>query len=189
MAQGGDIDQIRVLGMDSDLSDVTSLLESQVRPGLSSVGGAVHSVAVGDVGADGGFSRSGVDHVGIGRGDGQGADGRGVEEAVGDVLPIGAAVFRLPDTARHGAEVEDHGVGGMTGHRHHPSPAKRSRQTPPEARKRLLGPRISCHEVLLVGDISPWSESLGGAEPAANPVVARSAFQRASAPAGCHGDS
>src|SRR5262249_32402607 len=47
-AQGADIDDVGVLGVDEDLADLERLLESHVLPGLAAVGGLVHAVAVGD---------------------------------------------------------------------------------------------------------------------------------------------
>src|SRR5947209_20334944 len=76
---------------------------------------------MGDVAPNCGLTRAGKDHVRIGFGDLNGADGSSREEAIGDVLPEGAAIGGFPDAAGTGAEVEGHGIGGMPGHRHDPS--------------------------------------------------------------------
>src|SRR5947209_19968896 len=85
---------------------------------------------MGDVAPNCGLTRAGKDHVRIGFGDLNGADGSSREEAIGDVLPDGAAVGGFPDAAGTGAEVEGHGIGRMTGHRHDPSAPMWANTTP-----------------------------------------------------------
>src|SRR5579884_1467543 len=96
VAQRRDVDHVRVRGMDADLGDVANLGKAQMLPGRAGVGGLPHAVAVRDVAADGRLAHADVDHVRVGRGDGDGADRRALEEAVGDVLPVDAAVGGLP---------------------------------------------------------------------------------------------
>ena len=83
------------------------------------------AVAVADVGSEAGFPSSHVNDVGIGAGDGDGAHGGDVEEAVGDVSPIGPTIGGLPDPAGAGAEVEGHWVMGITGDGHYATAAVR----------------------------------------------------------------
>ena len=99
--------------MDADAGDVAGVAEAEVGPCLAAVDGAVDAVAVADVAADLGLAHAGVDHVGVGLGGGDGPDCGGVEEAVRDVFPVGAAVRGLPDATGAGAEVEDAGVGNV----------------------------------------------------------------------------
>ena len=89
--------------------------EAHVLPGAPGIGGFVDAVAVGDVKPDGGFAHPGIDHIGVGAGDRDGADGGGFEEAIRDVAPIDAAILGLPDAACAGAEIERRGIDGITG--------------------------------------------------------------------------
>ena len=50
VAQGGDVDQVGVLGVDTDPGDVPGVLQADIRPRAAGVGGAVDAVAVGDIG-------------------------------------------------------------------------------------------------------------------------------------------
>lgn len=61
---------------------------------------------MGDVATDAGFAHADVDDVGVGGRDGNGANGGALEEAVGDILPVYAAVDCFPDAAAGGAEIE-----------------------------------------------------------------------------------
>ena len=105
MPENGGVDHVRILRMDADARNMAPLFEPNVRPGLTRVGGFPHAVAVRHVAADGFFAGADVDHVRVGVADGDGAD-RAAEEAVGNVLPGGAAVGRAPDAAAGRAEVE-----------------------------------------------------------------------------------
>ena len=58
------------------------------------------------------------------------AHGGRPEVAVGDVLPVGAAVVGLPHAARAGAEVEGLGMRGVPGNSHHAAAAVRSDAAP-----------------------------------------------------------
>ncbi len=115
VAQGGDVDEVGVGGVDADAGDLLGGGEAPVRPGAAGVGRAVDAVAGGDVAADGRLAHAGVDDVGVGAGDGDGAHGAGLEEAVGDRVPGGAAVGGLPHAAAGAAEVEGHGLAADAG--------------------------------------------------------------------------
>ena len=123
--------------VDRDAGDVARLGQAQVAPGLAAVVGLVDAVAVRDVAADAGLARAGVDDVRIGVGDRDRAD-RGGEEAVRDVLPVRAAVGRLPDAAGAGAEVEGTDVGGMPGDGDAPPAAVRPDAAPLERAEQAL---------------------------------------------------
>ena len=84
-------------------------------PSLAAVHGLVDAVAVGNVGAGARLARAHVDDVWVGIGNGDGSDGAGVDEAVGDAVPVDAAVVGLPDPAAGAAEVEDQRVLGVAG--------------------------------------------------------------------------
>ena len=105
MAQGGDIDDIGVGGMNADARNGLRVGEAGVFPGAAGVGGLVDAIALHDVAAQFGFAHPDVDRIGIGLGDRDGADGGAMDLAIGDRAPGGAAVGSLPEAAPGGAEV------------------------------------------------------------------------------------
>ena len=149
VSERGDVDQIGVVRVHADAADVARVAEPDVRPRDPPVSGSVDAVAVRHVAADARFTGAGVDDAGIGRRDRERTDGRGLEEAVGYVLPVGTAVGGLPDAAGAGAEVERHRVGRMARDRDHTTTAMRSDQTPLE---RVEQPRVDGHGVLEVAE-------------------------------------
>ena len=110
-----DVDRVRILGMYADLADVARVLEPEMRPRLTGVGRAIHTVAVRNVAADAAFAHTDVDHVRVGLRDRDRADGRALEEPVGGVLPVLAAVHRLPDPTAGRSEVEGVAIPRVTG--------------------------------------------------------------------------
>src|SRR5262249_54374835 len=89
--------------VDDDGADLAFLLPD-LFPRLAGVARLVDAVARGDVAADVGLAGTDVDHVRVGRGDGDGPDRRdGL--VVEDGLPGEAAVGRLPDAAAGGGRV------------------------------------------------------------------------------------
>ncbi len=139
VTEGRDVDDIRVAWMDPDPGDMPRILEPQMRPGLAGVGRPVHAVAVADVQPDAGLAHPGVDHVRVRGGDLDGAYRGGLEEAVGDVLPVGPGVVGLPDPTGACPEVEDGRIDGVSGDRDDPSAARRPDAPPLERVKHILG--------------------------------------------------
>src|SRR5690606_15947197 len=117
MAKGRHVDDVRVVGVDGDVTDVAGVLQTHVLPGLAPVGGFVDAVTVRDVAADVRLAGTNVDDVGVRLRDGDCPDGRGVQVAVGDVEPVCATVGRLPDTATDTTEVERRFFRRVTGNR------------------------------------------------------------------------
>ncbi len=105
VALRGDIDEVRVLRMNSHARDLVRVLQTDVLPGLPAVGGLVDAVAVRDVAADGRLPHPGVDHVGVGLGDADRADRPGLEVLVRHRRPVRPAVRGLPDAASGASEV------------------------------------------------------------------------------------
>ena len=130
-------------------ADVPGVGQAHVGPGLPAVGGPIHPIAVGHVAADARLAHAGVNDVGVGRGHGDGAHRGGIEVAVGNILPVGAAVVGLPHPAGAGAEIEDHGIYRVAGHCHHPSATGRADAAPPHGAEQLLGDVRSRGLVLL----------------------------------------
>ena len=138
-----DVDEVRIRRMDADARDLAGVAQPDVLPGPAAVGRLVDAVAVRDVAADGLLSGADVDHVRIGLRDGDRADRARLEVLVGDDLPVGAAVGRLPDAAAGRAEVERVRIAPNAGDRRHAPAAEGPDQPELEALeavgKALLG--------------------------------------------------
>jgi hypothetical protein len=115
MAEGGDVDDIGIGGMDADARDSLRVGEANVLPGAAGVGGFIDAIALHDVAAKLGLPHADVDGIGAGSRDRDSPDGRTVELAIGDRAPGGAAVGGLPKAAPRGAEVVFVGARGAAG--------------------------------------------------------------------------
>src|SRR5262249_34027170 len=91
--------------MDADARHMAGIFQSDVLPGLAGVSRFPDAVAMRDVAADSLLAAANVNNIRVGLADGHGAD-RAAEEAVGDVVPGGAAVAGAPDAATSGPKVE-----------------------------------------------------------------------------------
>ena len=129
VAERGDVDDVGILRMDADAADLLGVGESDVFPGAAGVGRFVDTVAVRGIAADAAFAHAGVDHVGIGIGYGDCADRAGLELAVGDGIPIGAAVGGFEDAAAGGAEIIDQWLCGDACDGDHAAATERSDET------------------------------------------------------------
>lgn len=107
MPEGGDVDQVGIIGMDPHAGDVLRVGQPQVGPGRTAVGRTVGAVAVGHIAPQTALAHPNVDHVGIGVGDGDCANGGAPEEAIRDIAPGGPAVVGFPDAPAARSEVED----------------------------------------------------------------------------------
>ncbi len=77
MPHGGGQNDVGVVGMDDDPSDAAAFSETHVLPGLASIDGLVDPITNGDVAADKGLTGAGPHDLGVGRCDGERADGLG----------------------------------------------------------------------------------------------------------------
>ncbi len=114
MAESGDEDDVGIGGMDDDFADGAGIFEAYVFPGFAGIDRFVDAVALGEIATDAGFAGANVDGVGIGGGDGEGADGRRffvIEEG----LPGESAIGGFPDAATDGAEVPGVRIAGDAG--------------------------------------------------------------------------
>ena len=100
------IHQVGILRVAANLGDLAGLFQAEMLPAAPGVGGFVDAIADGDIDADGGLARAGIDDIGVGGRHFQRADGRGGEVAVADILPVLPGVGGLPDAATDAAEVE-----------------------------------------------------------------------------------
>ena len=113
VTERADVNDVGVGRVNPDAGDVAGVLESEVLPGSSSVVGPVHAISVADVEADARLAHASVHDRRVGVRHGDRTDGGGVEVAVRDVFPVGAAVVCLPHAARTGSEVEGALVNGV----------------------------------------------------------------------------
>jgi len=100
-----DVDDVGIRRMDPDPADRLGRRESHVLPGLSGVGRFIDAGSGDGRPEDVGLSRSEVDDVRIGLGDGDVADGYG-RVLIEDRSPGDPGVLRLPQAARGGSDVD-----------------------------------------------------------------------------------
>ncbi len=111
MAKSCDESNIGIGGMDNDGTDVASVFQSNVVPGFAAIVRAVDTVAKGNVAANAGFATAHIDHIGIGIGDSNGANGRGgllLEERI----PSVASVSGFPNASADSTKIESVGLAG-----------------------------------------------------------------------------
>ena len=113
-AHGADVDDVGILGVNDDLTDLERLLESHVLPCVAAVGALVDAVAPGDTVARVGLARADPDDVRVRGRDSDGTDGNGCL-IVELVLVRHAVVRRLEQPAGRGGDVVDGRVGFING--------------------------------------------------------------------------
>ena len=99
MALHGDVDQIRVTRIDSDLRNLAPVLQPAQLPGRAGVGRLVQAHAGLDVAPEASRTGTDVHDLGIRVAHGDCADRRRCEVLVGQVFPDLAVVDGLPDAA------------------------------------------------------------------------------------------
>src|SRR5205807_1562520 len=114
VAEHGDEHPVRVARVDQHGPDLLAVAQADVLPGLAAVGRFVHAVADRQVRPLQALAAADVNHVGVRRGDGQGADGAG-RLVVEDGGPDAAVVGGLPDATVVDADEEDVGPPGHAG--------------------------------------------------------------------------
>jgi hypothetical protein len=132
VAEGRDVDQVGVAGVNQDAADLPAVFEADPLPARPAVIGPVHPVAVRDVGAHVGLARARVEDPGVRRGDRESPD-RGDRLAVEDRSPRSAGVVRAPDSTPDRPEVEALGASGNARHRQNPAAPEGPDQAPPHA--------------------------------------------------------
>ena len=106
MAEGRDVDGVRILGMNNHAADGIGVAQAGELPGLPGVNGFVDAIAHHNVAADTGFAGADIDHVRIRWRHGNRTDrGRGVGEFIPERLPIHPAVGGLPHASGDCSEV------------------------------------------------------------------------------------
>ena len=105
---------VGIAGIDGQRGNLLAIAQAEMRPGLARVGGFVNAVANGEIGAMQAFAAADIDDIGIGRSDGDGANGlRGL--IVEDRIPGAAVVVGLPHAAVDLAHIENVGLAGHAG--------------------------------------------------------------------------
>ncbi len=115
--------------MDYDRADVASVFEADVGPGFSCVGGFVNAIAERNISADTGFAGAGVNYVGIGISNGNGAD-RGDGLLVKERIPGDATVGCFPDAAADCAEIIGVRLAGNACNRYGAAAPERADESP-----------------------------------------------------------
>jgi len=125
---------VRVLGMNNNAADGAGVAQANERPGLARVDGFIYAVSVNNVAADAGLACAGIDHIRIGRRNGNGADGRRhVFHFVGHGTPGQPSVRGLPDAATHAAEIISVRVADNATDSQHASATEGPNQSPGES--------------------------------------------------------
>ena len=113
-------------------------------PGLAGVDRLINSVAGRQIGALQALAAADVDRFGVGRGDGERADGAG-RLVVKDRRPSAAVVVRLPNAAVVCGDIEKARVARNAGGSNRPAAAERADRSPAhvavKGRRDLLGSR------------------------------------------------
>src|SRR5579864_4325190 len=120
-------DYVRIVGVDDDRADMLRVLQPEVLPRESTVGGFVHAITVGDVAANASLARADIDHIVIRARDIERADGTD-RILVKEGLPVIAAIGRLPHSTSNRSEVVNIRLARNAFDSQHASSAKRSNQ-------------------------------------------------------------
>ncbi len=124
VAHGPDQHRAAVVRVDQDARDLQRAAEADVAPMRTAVVRHVHTVAVGDVVADVGFTGTDPDHGGVARIDRERPD-RGHRLVLEERRPGHAAVIGAEHAAVGTADVVRLGVAGHPGHRRHTAAGER----------------------------------------------------------------
>src|SRR6185437_10133827 len=130
IAKRGDEDDVGVGRIDKNAVDLHSVLEADVLPGPAGIGGLPHAIA--EAAADG-VASAGINDIGIGGSDLDGADAIDARLLIEDGKPHHAGTGSFPDAAQGRADVEHSGAAADTGHGRDASAVEWTDVTPLEA--------------------------------------------------------
>ena len=106
IAEGGDDDKVGIGGIDEDAGDLYGVFKTDVLPGAAGIHGLPHAVAEA---AANGVAGAGIDDVGIGGSDLNGADAIYARLFIEDGEPGSAGAGGFPDAALGHAGIEHAG--------------------------------------------------------------------------------
>src|SRR5580704_15317552 len=129
MSKGSNQDDVGIARVDDDRAYVTRVLQADVGPGASGVGGLVHSVAVRNVAAEAGFAAAGVKNIGIRIRHCNRANGRNAL-MIEHRRPCHTAVGALEDTSGNRAEIVGIGIARDASNREYSATAERPNLPP-----------------------------------------------------------
>ena len=130
VADRGDINQIRVLGIDQDLADLTRIAQADVLPSFARIGRFVDTIAVRNVRAQARFTHSNVNYVRVGFGNRDRTNGTGGEVMIRDVRPSDPGIGCFPYTAAGCPHVIHHTIIDEPGYGRYPPAAIRTDRAP-----------------------------------------------------------
>jgi len=136
-----DVDNVCIPRIDDDPADLTGVAQADVLPALAAVGGTVHSVAGGEVGANVGFSGADVNDFWIGGSDGN-RSYRSNGWVVKDGCPGYAGIRSLPDAAVDCAEVKGVRIARDSSSGDGAASAEGTNEAPPEAAEKVRRDRL-----------------------------------------------
>ena len=128
--EGGDNHQVVICGIDNNAVDLHRVLEADVLPCCAGIGRLPHPIAQA---APDGVAGSGINDIGIGRSDLDGADAIHAGLLIHDWQPGHAAAGGFPDAAQWRAGIKHAGIADDAGHRRDASAVERPNVPPFEA--------------------------------------------------------
>ena len=114
VAQRGYKNDVWIRRMHDQLADVPRIFQPDIRPGLAAVVRTIDAIAKGNISADAGLAGAGINNIGIGFGNSNGADGRNTL-LIEKRIPGNAAIIGFPDSAGDCAHVVGVGLAGDAG--------------------------------------------------------------------------
>ena len=115
IAQGGDINDVRILGVNADGGDLAHVAQSDKLPGFARVGRLVHAAPDGHIAANFGRAGAGIHDVRVGLRDLNGAHGSDGDLAIRHIDPGVTGIGSLPDAAAGRTHIEGEGLRGDAG--------------------------------------------------------------------------
>ena len=106
VADGRDIDEVVILGVDEHGAAIARLLEPHMRPRLAGIGGFINAFADDDVASQSVRAGAHVNNVRVRVGNPDRADRARGEVTIGDGMPMDPVILGLPDAAADRPHVE-----------------------------------------------------------------------------------
>ena len=130
MTQCGNICDVRVVGMNTDLPNMSGLIKTQMNPAFAAIGRLIDTITKRNVDANRGLAGTRVNHIRITVRNRKRTDGGTCQIPIRDAFPVGATIRGFPDASGAGAKVKRHRVRGIAGHRHDSTAPRRADTAP-----------------------------------------------------------